>query len=148
MREALGNAFIMDIAIAIVIIIIGVVVSSFAYTKAFKVKNMIISTIEAHNGNIQTARDEIDANLSTMGYRINQNGINKGCNDDVDEKRHGKCTSLTTTGNYRYCIYKCTTSKGTYYRATSYMYFDLPVIGNNLEFPVYGETKIFYNNFN
>lgn len=144
MREALGNAFIMNISIAIVVILIGVVVSSLAYTKAYKVKNMIVSTIESHNGNIKSAREEIDNNLQNMGYRLTKNGI-QSCGDA--EGRGSKCTSLTSSGNYRYCIYKCETSKGTYYRATSYMYFDLPVIGDNFEFPVSGETKTFYNVF-
>lgn len=148
MREALGNAFIMNIVITIVVIIIGVVVSSLAYTKAYKVKNMIISTIESHNGFDADARSEIDSTLLTMGYKVNKNGVQTcklGSNDESGASN--TCEALTTSGSYRYCVYKCSTTKGTYYRATSYMYFDLPIIGGMLEFPVYGETKTFYDTF-
>ena len=143
MREALGNAFIMNIVIAIVVIIIGVVVSSLAYTKAYKVKNMIISTIESHNTFDASTRAEIDSTLSSMGYKINKNGV-QSCNLSEDDGAASTCKSLTTTGSYRYCVYECTTTKGVYYRANSYMYFDLPVIGRMLEFPVHGESKTFY----
>lgn len=141
MREALGNTFIINIVITIVVILIAVVISSLSYTKAFKVKNMIVSTIESNNGFTEAARKEIDANLKTMGYRINKNGIQTCDMSDMGDK------SLTNSNSYRYCVIEKTTSKGYYYRVTSYMYFDLPVIGNKMEFPVHGETKTFYNSY-
>lgn len=140
MRQALGNAFIMNVVITIVIVIILMVISSLSYTKAFKVKNMIVSTIEENNGFNNNAESQIDANLAKMGYRINKNGI-QNCNDS--ELPRG-CSAINNSASYRYCIYECKTSKGNYYRATSYMYFDIPVIGDKLEFPVHGETKTFY----
>lgn len=140
MRQALGNAFIMNIVIAIVIVIILMVISSLSYTKAFKVKNMIISSIEENNGFNNKAVEEIDANLAKMGYRINKNGIQSCDTSDLPNK----CTAVNNSASYRYCIYQCETSKGNYYRVTSYMYFDIPIIGNKMEFPVYGETKTFY----
>lgn len=140
MRQALGNAFIMNIVITIVIVIILMVISSLSYTKAFKVKNMIISTIEEENGFNNNAKNKIDANLAKMGYRINKNGI-QTCNED---ELPSSCTPINNSASYRYCVYECKTSKGNYYRATSYMYFDIPVIGDKMEFPVHGETKTFY----
>lgn len=137
MRQALGNAFIMNIVIAIVIVIILMVISSLSYSKAFKVKNMIISTIEENDGFNNKAESQIDANLAKMGYRINKNGI-QNC------PAENRCTPMNTSASYRYCVYECKTSKGNYYRATSYMYFDIPIIGDKLEFPVHGETKTFY----
>lgn len=148
MRQALGNAFIMNIVITIVIVIILMVISSLSYTKAYKVKNMIISTIEENNGFTNKAREQIDANLDKMGYRINKNGI-QNCTDAQDSQTESSsalynCRPVNNYASYRYCIYECKTSKGNYYRATSYMYFDIPVIGDKLEFPVHGETKTFY----
>lgn len=142
MREALGNTFIMNIVITIVIIIIAVVISSLSYTKAFKVKNMIVSTIESNNGYNEKAKQEIDANLKEMGYRVNKNGIQTCDMDNMDEHNS---KVLTESNSYRYCVVQVTTSKGYYYRVASYMYFDIPVIGDKMEFPVHGETKTFYN---
>ena len=45
------------------------------------------------------------------------------------------------TSNYDYCIYKFTNSKGTYYGVKTYMYLDLPIIGDKIKIGVYGETK-------
>lgn len=140
MRQALGNAFIMNIVIVMVIVIILMVISSLSYTKAFKVKNMIVSAIEENNGFNNKAQEQIDANLAKMGYRINKNGI-QTCDTSVLPE---KCRAQNNAASYRYCVYECETSKGNYYRVTSYMYFDLPIIGDKMEFPVYGETKTFY----
>lgn len=140
MRQALGNAFIMNIVIVIVIVIILMVISSLSYTKAFKVKNMIVSAIEENNGFNNKAIEQIDANLAKMGYRINKNGIQTCDQSDLPEK----CTPKNNSSSYRYCVYSCETSKGSYYRVTSYMYFDIPIIGDKMEFPVYGETKTFF----
>lgn len=142
MREALGNTFIMNIVITIVVIIIAVVISSLSYTKAFKVKNMIVSTIESNNGFNDAARKEIDANLKTMGYRVNRNGI-QSC--EMDNMSGYDYKVLTNSNSYRYCVVQIKTSKGYYYRVASYMYFDIPIIGDKMEFPVHGETKTFYN---
>ena len=139
MREALGNTFIVNVVLTIVIVIIAVVISSLSYTKAYKVKNMIINAIEENNGFTNDAKSEIEANLKTMGYRINRNGI-QSC---VIDNNSGE-TSLTDSNSYRYCVVQRNTTKGIYYRVTSYMYFDFPIIGDRLEFPVYGETKLFY----
>lgn len=140
MRQALGNAFIMNVVIVMVIVIILMVISSLSYTKAFKVKNMIVSAIEENNGFNNKAQEQIDANLAKMGYRINKNGIQTCDQSDLPSN----CTPKNNSASYRYCVYSCSTSKGDYYRVTSYMYFDLPIIGDKMEFPVYGETKTFY----
>lgn len=140
MREALGNAFVMNIVITIVVILIGVVVSSLSYTKAYKVKNMIIGTIEEHNGWTLEAQSEVDQNLASIGYRLNRNGVQTCTVDEVTGDK-----AQVVSSNYRVCVVPYQNAKGTYYRVTSYMYFDLPVIGDMFEFPVHGETKTFYN---
>lgn len=144
MREALGNAFVMNIVIVIVVILIGVVVSSLAYTKAYKVKNMIISSIEENDGWNENTRSEVDDNLRTIGYKLNRNGV-QNCVDPTGTDPASRCTLSAIGSDYHYCVYTCNTNKGNYYRVTSYMYFDIPVIGNMLEFPVNGESKTFYD---
>lgn len=144
MREALGNAFIMNIVIVIVIILIGVVVSSLAYTKAYKVKNMIISAIDEHDGWNEKTREEVDQNLRAIGYKLNRNGV-QTCKDLTGNDPINRCRLSALGSDYHYCVYTCDTNKGSYYRVTSYMYFDLPIVSGILEFPVSGESKTFYN---
>lgn len=140
MRQALGNTFVLNVVIVIVIIMMALIIGSLSYTKAFKVKNLIISTIEEHEKFDDVARSSIESSLAEMGYRINRNGVQR-CKVDATSDE----TALTNSSSYRYCVVQRKTAKGVYYRVTSYMYFDFPIIGEKLEFPVYGETRMFYN---
>lgn len=142
MRESMGNAFIFNIVITFVAIIIALLVGSLSYSKAFKVKNRIVSVIEKYESYNTTARDEIETALASIGYRINPNGI-QNC-----PPREGGTAINVINSNYRYCVYQYdtgTTGKGRYYGVTTYMHFDIPIIGQFIEFPIYGETKIVYD---
>lgn len=145
MREAIGTSYIVNFIVVFFALFILIFVGTLSYTKAFKVKNKIIDIIENHDGEIGTTilkrnvEDEINSKLSEIGYRISSNNT---CNTDG---RFSDGTILTKNNGstYRYCIYKFHTSKGDYYGVVSYIYFEIPIIGAKLEFPVYGETKTF-----
>ena len=77
---------------------------------------------------------EINDALSQIGYRIS-------VTPNICPERNG-AQPINKNTNYEYCIYKYETSKGNYYGVTSYIYYEIPVIGTRLRFPVYGETKI------
>ncbi len=147
MREATGQAYLLYIIITVVIIIILMLLSSISYTKAFKVKNMIISSLEYHNGYNGESVSAIEKSLSEIGYRVNPDG-NQNCSlqqeyDGSTARPGDTCTILNNASDYRYCIYECHSSKGKYYKVTSYMYFDVPIVGQFLEIPIYGETRLF-----
>lgn len=147
MKEAFGNAFIMALVITFLIIFIIFFATSTSYTKAFKVKNKIVEILEKHDdilndtssssGRLKNnVEEEINTVLSKIGYRISPTPNN--C-----PTRNGReALTKNTTANYEYCIYAYSTSKGIYYGVTAYMYYQIPVIGAELRFPVYGETKI------
>lgn len=135
MREAFGNTFVFNFIIVFVIIFIFFFAGSLTYSKAFKVKNRIVDIIEKYEAYNQNAKDEITSTLSEMGYRVNFS--NKGC-----PQRNGKDSLTVTNNGYRYCVYEYDTNKGKYYGVSAYMYFEFPIIGQSMEFPVYGETRI------
>lgn len=135
MKESIANAYILQIVIVFVVIFIFFFAGSLTYSKAFKVKNRIVDIIEKYETYNDTAKSEIASTLSEMGYRVDT--TNKGC-----PTRNGKESIVATNNGYRYCVYEYDTNKGKYYGVAAYMYFDFPIIGNHLEFPVYGETKI------
>jgi len=121
--------------------------TSLGYTKAFKVKNRIVEIVEkyddifnidAYNGTRlnNTVENEINDALSQIGYRISAKPNNCPDRDGV------QALIKNTTANYEYCIYKFSNSKGNYYGIVAYMYYEIPIIGANLRFPVYGETKV------
>jgi hypothetical protein len=141
MRESVGNTFIFNTIIIFVSILIALLVGSLSYSKAFKVKNRIVSIIEKHEEYNSSARNEIEAALASIGYRVNPNGTQSCPN------REGASAINTTNSNYRYCVYLYDTGtygKGRYYGVAAYMHFDVPIIGQFIEFPIYGETRIIY----
>jgi hypothetical protein len=138
MKESIANSYIFGIVILFVGLIMLFFVASLNYTKAFKVKNKIINAIETYGEYNTKAKSEIEDALSGIGYRVDNSG---NCKTDG---RFSKGTSLTQLGNtnYRYCVYEFDQGeRGKYYGVVAYMYFEIPLLGKTLEFPVYGETK-------
>lgn len=136
MKESIGNSFVLGLVIAFLTLLIMFFSASLAYTKAFKVKNRIVNIIEKYGQYNTAAQTEIEENLGEMGYRINKG---EGCTS-----RFPNATVLTHSANtnYRYCVQVYDAGEhGKYYGVTAYMYFEIPLIGKSLEFPVYGETK-------
>lgn len=147
MKEAIGNSLIFGLVITFIGIFILLFATSSSYTKAFKVKNKIVEILEKYddilgidsvNGTVlsSTVEEEINNVLSESGYRISNNS--NGC----PVRNNADPVNKNTTSNYEYCIYAYPTNKGTYYGVTTYIYYQIPVIGVELKFPVYGETKI------
>lgn len=144
MREAFGNAFIINFVIVFVGIFIFFFAGSLAYTKAFKVKNKIINIIEERGGYDSTSEDlktEITDYLKDAGYRIVSTG-------SCPEKKgmtlvNGSNGNNNIINGYLYCVWEKNdeSERGTYYGVQTYMYFDVPIVGETVTIPVYGETK-------
>ena len=142
MKEAIGNSAIFTIAIVLISLVIAVFLSSLNYSKAFKIKTNIVDIIENYeDGYIADNRDRIDTEieeyLREAGYRVNTN--NQQC--PVIDGR----SALNNPYNYRYCIYEYSSTRGNYYRVVTYMYLDIPLLSNVLQFQVAGQTKVFYH---
>lgn len=157
MKESISNAIILNVAIIFLFITAMLFAGSTAYTKAFKVKNRIINIIERNESKIisnkmidklpSTVEDEIEASLSSIGYRVETNHNSK-CQEAMKNRfknKNNNYSAVTTRDStYNYCIAVYNDSSamhGRYYAVITYMYFEVPLIGSKLEFPVYGETK-------
>ena len=155
----MGSSLLLNIVIVIIGVVSAFLISSIAYSKAFKVKNRIVSVIEKYNGDCNfdndadTCYSEINSELQDMGYSSN---ISHGCSDE-DTLVYGK-----NNVRYHFCVNKYTlcdeyktdgktckddSNETYYYKVTTFMHFDIPLIGQVLEFPVSGETKNFYETF-
>lgn len=171
MREAIGSSLLLNIAIIIIGIISAFLIGSIGYSKAYKVKNRIISIIDEYNGDCFSNKDtscydRIDAELTNMGYSSN---ISADCPDDdksSDELKKSGILSVERVyplvgdnSGHKYCVYKitqcsvksmitgnkCWNSNITYYyRVYTFMHFDIPVISDFLEFKVSGESRSYY----
>lgn len=143
MKEAFGTAYVVNFVIIFVILFIFFFVAGMSYTKAFKVKNRIVDIIEENECYSEDAtcasKEKINSILSDAGYRIT--------NLKPDCKTIQGAELLTDQVNtFNYCVYKFNTgSEGAYYKVAAFMYYEIPVIGIHMQFPVYGETKIMGN---
>lgn len=142
MREAIGNAFIVNFIIVILVAVMFLLISSISYTKSFRVRNRLIDIIEKNecysdDTNECPSREEIDNILLEIGYKVSDR--NQKCKN-IDGKE-----LLTKDPNFRYCVYKVTTgNNNVYYSVTAFGYFEIPLVGGYFEIPVNGDTKIFY----
>ena len=138
MREAIGGGWIFTLVIIFVVIFSGYLAISVNYSKAFKIKNRIVSIIEEQEGMSAKAEDEIENYLSGMGYMV-----------------YGRCAGDETgfpkesyNSKYLYCVSKkevgTDVNKKTYYYIRLFFRFDLPVLENILTFSVKGETDPIY----
>ncbi len=154
MREAIGNAFIVNLLLVFLVVVAALLIGSVSYSKAFKVKNRIIYTIEKYGGwDITTSgssgynivQAEIETSLKDIGYHLSLATVfllGGNCPSRAGGTIvYGKDASTT----YHYCVYEFNNEKGHYYGVTTFMHFDIPLIGNYLEFPIYGETKTLYD---
>lgn len=152
MREAIGNTFIVNLLMVFIGVMSALLVGSVSYSKAFKVKNRIIYTIEKYGGwNVETSsgynvvQAEIESSLKDIGYPlVVSNPFTGGCPNKTGANLvYGGHSDPRNT--YHYCVYEYQNERGTYYGVTTFMHFDIPLIGNYLEFPVSGKTKSLYD---
>ena len=135
MKEAIGTSMVFNLILIFTGVFIALLVGSLSYSKGFKVRNKIIDLIERNEGYNDTAKLQIDQNLSDIGYYL---AINRQC-----EERDG-AQPIDNDSPYRYCVYEYTTSKGKYYGVQVFIHFDFPLIGNFIEIPLYGESRILF----
>lgn len=139
MREAIGNSLLLNLVIVFASIVILFFVGILSYSKAYRVKNKIIDTIERYEDyeNSENSKDEISTDLKSAGYRTLGN---KKCDEG----------NLNDT-SYNYCVYKISDKSSDdsyYYRVVTYVHFEFPVIGDLISIPVKGETKILGKSYN
>ncbi len=152
MRESIGGTWLLGFVVLFIVLFSGYLAVSINYTKAFKVKNQIINLIEQNEGfrtsafsnianaseidlsNSDRTEDQIYLYLKGIGYATT-NVSDSSC------KGHG---DFYTGG---YCVKRICTANGVYYKVTSFIKFELPLIWTSFTLPINGETKtIFYDN--
>ena len=125
-----------------------VLVGSMAYSKSARIKDRILAVLERRISVSQKLNqavfDEIDDELSQIGYRINQNG-RQNCPRTYANNKECQLTNQYAT--YRYCVYECCGEKGVFYKVAAFMYFEIPIINGLIELPIMGETKSIFNNW-
>lgn len=128
MREAIGGALLIKLVMFFIVIYVCFLAVAINYSITFRVKNQIINLIEAYEG-YDLAKSQIESYIASVGYyraSVGSVSIDDSCDNG-------------------YCVQELTSARGKYYRVTTYVSFDFPIIGQITNFPVSGETKVIYS---
>lgn len=147
MREALGGTWLTQLIIIFMLIFVAFLALSLNYTKAFKVKNEILTILEKREG--LTSGDNGSIAIINNYLLSNNYHVTKPCemgsygvsnlNSPVAELVTNKSKS------YYYCISKIKSPSSNnlgkvYYKVNIFFYFNLPVVGDIFKFDVNGTT--------
>lgn len=146
MRQSIGATWILQLVIVFMLIFVGFLALTINYTKAFKVKNEVVSIIEKYegvssgdNGSIALINNYLRYyNYQTMGT----------CEEGFYGVSSLNSTAIVpASGNtkYYYCVKKENSSSGTYddranYEIVTFFQFNLPFVGDLFTFRVNGTT--------
>ncbi len=127
MREAIGGALLIKLVMFFIVLYVCFFAIAINYSITFRVKNNIINLIEEYEG-YDLAKPHIEEYISGVGYyRAGAGSFNLDAS----------CTN-------GYCIQELTSARGKYWKVTTYVSFDFPIIGQITNFPVSGETRVIY----
>jgi len=135
MREAIGGALLIKLVMFFIVIYVCFLAIAINYSITFRVKNQIINLIESYEG-YDLAKVHIDDYLSNVGYYRSVGKLTIG--DGTCEDEYGYCHESISITN------AAGDQIGTYYKVTTYVSFDFPIIGQISNFPVSGETRVIY----
>ncbi len=125
MREAIGGSMLFYILIPVLFLLITFMAFIMSYASAYRASNYIITQIETCDGTL--AKDMCNHN-------------------DVDRVEKYVREHYHYTNDIDYCY--ITNSKGTMFKVTLYVSFDIPLLGDDIfRIPVGTETKTIYNVF-
>ncbi len=149
MRESIGGTWLLGFVVLFIVLFSAFLAFSINYTKAFKVKNFIINTIEENDGfssfkggNVTTLTDDqLKSNLDTESKVYNYLKKTGYATTTIDSS---KCEEDRYWHEGGYCVKKITTENGAYYKVTSFINIEIPLIWQTFTIPIKGETKILY----
>lgn len=147
MREAIGGTWLTQLVILFMLIFVAFLALSLNYTKAFKIKNELLTIIEKREG--LTQGDNGSIAIINNYLKANNYGVTKACevgsygvadlNNNVAE------LVANRSKKYHYCVTKIKSPSSNnegkvYYNVNIFFYFNLPVLGDVFKFDVNGST--------
>lgn len=153
MRESVGNTWLFSLVVTFIFLFACFLCLAISYSKAFRVKNEIVSITEKYEGVNINSRQVINSYLLSNGYKTM--GV---CPKSTDsEKWYGEDDLNNTAGTgkdeeyetdgtskYYYCyqIVENTKTKANdiYYNYIVFYKFTLPVLGDITTFRITGKT--------
>ena len=148
MREVSGSTWVFQLMIIFILIFACFLCLVINYSKAYRVKNEMISIIEKYEGVSPTSEDIINNYLLRESYvTLGSCPTNEewyGVNID-----NGGYETARRGTQYHYCFkYSYTADRQIYYDIIVFYKFNLPIIGELMTFQVNGTTETFVGDLN
>ena len=156
MKESIGVLSLTNIVILFILVFTGYLCVMLNQTKAYNVKNEIITIIQKHNGLGDDALTEIKEYMDKVGYRSTGKCDKVDYNDgSITSKAIQTSGELTDSDNGMICItthsinYNLNDPTGqfpnaAYYDVKVFFALDMPIINSVFNFNLRGNTKIVY----
>lgn len=149
MREVTGSTWTFQIIIIFILIFACFLTLVLSYSKAYTIKNRMLTVIEKYEGIDNDALGIINAFDNNHGYKttnkcqvgwIGATDLNGGYEDVTESNKNNK---------YYYCFKESKTEHGKIkYNIQVFFKFNLPFLGDITTFTINGETKEFIGNNN
>lgn len=162
MKEAVGGTWLFGIVIAFIVFFTTYLSMSTNYTKAFKVKDEILLTIEHYKGVNEDSIKRINAYLDEIGYFSSGKCDGYDVNADSARKNFTKwlgfsynSTNIGSVNDANYCIRRSKFAAGdsdaghprsAHYQVVVFFNIDWPVIRSVFNVRIEGETSIIHMN--
>ncbi len=146
MREAIGGTWIMQLVIIFMLLFVAFLALSLNYSKAFQVKNDILSMIEKKEGVTNDTIKLINNYLSASGYNVQNTCPENSYGISNLSSNTGVKVGANDSNKYYYCIEKLNSpsphnNSKVYYKVETFFYFNLPVLGEIFKFTINGSTN-------
>ncbi len=148
MRQAIGSTWVMQLVIVFMLIFVAFLALSINYTKAFKVKNELVTIIEKYEG----VKDGSSGSLQIINNYLKSSNysVTNKCAEGEYGMRSLDSPSLeqvreNSNTKYFYCISKINTKANNLpnrskYEIKIFFKFNLPVLGDVFTFTASGTT--------
>lgn len=151
MRETFGSTWTMQLMFSFTLLFVCFLAVTISYSKAFRIRNEVISIIEKNGGYTTGARQIIDDYIKNTGYTASGN-----CSYEPTKKTYGikdlngttSSRVLISSGNsnqkFLYCISRDYANSiqvsDVIYEVTMFYKFNLPIVGEITSFTIEGKT--------
>lgn len=146
MRQSIGATWILQLVIVFMLIFVGFLALSINYTKAFRIKNEVLSIIEKYEGISSGEKGSIAITNNYLRHNNYQTmGTCESGSYGVADLSNNTVIATSDRSKYYYCVKKVGTSDSTYpdrvmYEIETFFKFNLPFLGDLFTFHVTGET--------
>ena len=137
MSESISTSYLVMIVAIVISVISTLLITFFAYSRAFKTKNKLVDIIEKYEGYNINSNAEIEQYLKDVGYNVRRES--KTC------PSFNGVSAIGTNSSYAYCIYEFDTNRGKYYTIHVFVNLNIPIINDVLELKVKGQSRTIYD---